>query len=273
MLFLFEYIIHPTGMVLVCQAMVFSVAINSKKRALTALLIAANFVEIKGTIFKRYDAHKLLTLTRQDVVERFHLLLTLAFVVCEDAQDGLSPARLWALLRCASAFVKPFLHRPPRHCGAIYGSEVIIDVIKHAILGKLNDLRPGMYREFMRDTCEQVRKTCMIIRRHMLVYSLCRNRALGVTRWSGCCRFPQRRWCCGCCGVVPRAPAAGYTGQQGAVLSRGTLGVYVVDAGGWGWRCCMRCCWCSCTGLPRATCLNSSSERRVRDSAADITYH
>lgn len=43
-----------------------------------------------------------------------------------------------------------------RHCGGIFGSEVAIDVIKHAILGKLNDMRPGMYREFMRDTCEQV---------------------------------------------------------------------------------------------------------------------
>lgn len=148
------------GMVLVCQAMVFSVAINSKKRALTALLIAANFVEIKGTIFKRYDAHKLLTLTRQDVVERFHLLLTLAFVVCEEAQDGFAPARLWALLRCewlpmCRDVVIMCAHR---HCGAIFGSEVVIDVIKHAILGKLNDMRPGMYREFMRDTCEQVRQ-------------------------------------------------------------------------------------------------------------------
>lgn len=87
-------------MVLVCQAMVFSVAINSKKRTLTALLIAANFVEIKGTVFKRYDAHKLMTLTKQDVVERFHLALTLAFVVCEEAQDGLVMPRLYELLRC-----------------------------------------------------------------------------------------------------------------------------------------------------------------------------
>ncbi len=35
------------AVVIMCQALVFSVAMNSKKNALLALLIAANFVEIK----------------------------------------------------------------------------------------------------------------------------------------------------------------------------------------------------------------------------------
>jgi len=28
--------------------------------------------------------------------------------------------------------------------------QVIIDVLKHAVLGKWNDVRPGLYREYMK---------------------------------------------------------------------------------------------------------------------------
>jgi hypothetical protein len=31
--------------------------------------------------------------------------------------------------------------------------QVVIDVSKHAVLGKFNDIRPGIYREYMRDLC------------------------------------------------------------------------------------------------------------------------
>lgn len=41
------------------QGIVFAVALNSRRNALLALLIAANFVEIKGAIYKRTDAVKL----------------------------------------------------------------------------------------------------------------------------------------------------------------------------------------------------------------------
>ena len=30
------------------------------------------------------------------------------------------------------------------------------DVTKHAVLGKFNEIRPGMYREYMKDVCEKV---------------------------------------------------------------------------------------------------------------------
>ena len=34
--------------------------------------------------------------------------------------------------------------------------QVVIDVVKHGVLGKFNDVRPGIYREFMKDLCEKV---------------------------------------------------------------------------------------------------------------------
>ena len=159
------------SMVLICQFMTFSVAINSRRSsALIALLIASNFVEIKGTfaaepacgmalaplhtspllrlvatcmmlvscagtIFKRFDPSKLFILVGQDVTERFHLLLTMAFVAVEEMDNAGTAAPSAELLR---------------RCAIIFGAEIVIDVIKHAVLTKLNDIRPAVYQRFMK---------------------------------------------------------------------------------------------------------------------------
>ena len=46
-------------------------------------------------------------------------------------------------------------HWLPNHdllwqCGQIFLAEVAIDVAKHAVVGKFNEIRPGVYREFMK---------------------------------------------------------------------------------------------------------------------------
>ena len=35
-------------------------------------------------------------------------------------------------------------------CTQILAAEVAIDVLKHAVLGRFNEIRPGVYREFTR---------------------------------------------------------------------------------------------------------------------------
>lgn len=57
-------------------------------------------------------------------------------------------------------------------CGQIFLAEVAIDVAKHAVVGKFNEIRPGVYREFMKVstipnhycqefvTCAQLRDLC-----------------------------------------------------------------------------------------------------------------
>jgi hypothetical protein len=35
--------------------------------------------------------------------------------------------------------------------------QVAIDVIKHAVISKFNDMRPGLYRELFKDVCERAR--------------------------------------------------------------------------------------------------------------------
>ena len=129
------------GIVLMTQAMVFGVAMNSKKNTLIALLIAANFGEIKGSVLKRFDATRLYTLACQDVVERFHLIAVLLFVVVEE------------MVNSGQNVPNP---RLLRQCVYVFFSEMCIDVIKHAVLGKFNEVRPGMYREYMKDLSEKV---------------------------------------------------------------------------------------------------------------------
>jgi hypothetical protein len=160
------------GLVLMCHGMALAVAMHSTRgHTLVALTIAANFVELKGTVFKRYDGAKLFGLAAQDVVERFHLALALAFVLVEAAAAGSGNASASAtaaaaggggagsaesLLASASSSFTSIAPVLLRRCAQVLGAELAIDLIKHAVVCKFNDVRPGMYREFFKDVCEAV---------------------------------------------------------------------------------------------------------------------
>ena len=67
-------------------------------------------------------------------MERFHLMLSLIFVLAEDMDSSSSgwlpnSQLLW-------------------QCVQIFLAEIIVDIIKHAVLVKFNEIRPGVYREF-----------------------------------------------------------------------------------------------------------------------------
>lgn len=127
--------------VLLAQALVYGVAMNSKKNTLLALLIASNFTEIKGTVLKRFDPTKLFVLACQDIVERFHLYIIISFVLVEESIGLGQPLPSTRMMR---------------QCLYVLFAEVIIDVTKHAVLGKFNDIRPGVYNEFTKDLCENL---------------------------------------------------------------------------------------------------------------------
>ena len=129
---------------LMCQALVYGVAMNSKKNSLLALLIASNFTEIKGTVFKRYDPMKIFTLTCQDIVERFHLYVIISFVLVEESVGSGQPLPSPRLVV---------------QCLYVLLAEIVIDVTKHSVLGKFNNIRPGVYAEFTKDLCENLEGT------------------------------------------------------------------------------------------------------------------
>ncbi|QRW24271.1 TAPT1-like protein [Rhizoctonia solani] len=61
------------SLVLVYQLISLNVAINSYDNALLTLLISNQFVEIKGSVFKKFEKDNLFQITCADIVERFQL--------------------------------------------------------------------------------------------------------------------------------------------------------------------------------------------------------
>jgi hypothetical protein len=75
------------ALVLFVQVVCLNVAINGRNNALLTLLVSNNFVELKGSVFKRFEAENLFQVSCADTVERFQLLL---FLVLISLQEGLS---------------------------------------------------------------------------------------------------------------------------------------------------------------------------------------
>jgi len=70
--FVVAYVFSHSVLVL-CQATTLNVAINSSSKALLTIMISNNFVELKGSVFKKFDKNNLFQVACSDVRERFHL--------------------------------------------------------------------------------------------------------------------------------------------------------------------------------------------------------
>src|SRR5438045_2769597 len=66
--------------VLLYQVITLNVAVNSYSNALLSLLMYNMFVEIKSTVFKKFEKENIFQLTCADVVERFQLWLMLVII-------------------------------------------------------------------------------------------------------------------------------------------------------------------------------------------------
>lgn len=74
-------------------------------------------------------------------MERFHLVIGALFIFVEDmGQNSSQLPRMDLVLTCAMVIF----------------AESVVDIVKHAVLGKFSDIRPGVYREFLRDLCQKV---------------------------------------------------------------------------------------------------------------------
>lgn len=71
-------VIH--ALVMVYQLISLNVAVNSYDHALLTLLVSNQFVEIKGSVFKKFEKDNLFQITCADIVERFTLALMLTVV-------------------------------------------------------------------------------------------------------------------------------------------------------------------------------------------------
>ncbi|KAI1817296.1 DUF747-domain-containing protein [Poronia punctata] len=153
------------------QVITLNVAVNSYSNSLLTLLISNQFVEIKGSVFKKIEKENLFQLTCSDVVERFQTWIILLIIgmrnVVEvgglsipgagsvfDGQTGplhtpsILPASFTVLpswLRSGEV-LSPFV--------VVIGMEMIVDWIKHAYINKFNNVKPTIYRRMLDVLCK-----------------------------------------------------------------------------------------------------------------------
>ncbi|KAK5996580.1 Endoplasmic reticulum membrane protein 65 [Cladobotryum mycophilum] len=154
------------------QVITLNVAVNSYSNALLTLLLSNQFVEIKSTVFKRFEKDNLFQLTCADIVERFHLWIMLLIIGMRNIVEvgGLSIPSLTHDLNDSSAapmhppsilphsftvlpswlmsgeVLSPFL--------IVVGSEMLVDSIKHAYVTKFNNIRPRFYSRILDILCK-----------------------------------------------------------------------------------------------------------------------
>jgi hypothetical protein len=164
---------HATA--LFYQVITLNVAVNSYSNALLTLLMSNQFVEIKGTVFKKFEKENLFQITCADIVERFQLWLMLLIIAMRNVVEvgGLSIRSSdlsWTAMftssgnATASASAPPFTASSilpmsftifPKYVAQVLnpfllvlGSEMVVDWLKHAYITKFNQYKPEVYSKF-----------------------------------------------------------------------------------------------------------------------------
>lgn len=159
-------IIHTAA--LFYQVITLNVAVNSYSNALLTLLMSNQFVEVKGTVFKKFEKDNIFQLTCADIVERFQLWLMLVIIALRNIVEVGGLSILSGAAESASDFMKetvpvrgnsilpnsftilpswfgevltPFL--------LVLGSEMAVDWIKHAYISKFNNVKPAVYQRYL----------------------------------------------------------------------------------------------------------------------------
>ncbi|XP_046486256.1 protein TAPT1 homolog [Neodiprion pinetum] len=133
LLFAFAYVLLHSILVLF-QATTLNVAINSNNKGLLTIMMSNNFVELKGSVFKKFDKNNLFQVSCSDVRERFHLAVLLLAVCLQTMKEYSWKAdRLVILLP---------------DCILVLVAEVLVDWVKHAFITRFNELRSTVYRDY-----------------------------------------------------------------------------------------------------------------------------
>ena len=127
-------------LIIMLEAVAFNVVLNSASSSLLALLVSNNFAELKGTVFKNMNVTRLWTLSMQDIVEHFHISICLIFVLIEN-------------MLLTNAYLPSY--QLSFQCAMVLGTEIVVDIMKHAFVGKFQNLKPGVYSEYLKDMCEK----------------------------------------------------------------------------------------------------------------------
>ncbi|WVR04077.1 hypothetical protein IAU60_001076 [Kwoniella sp. DSM 27419] len=123
-----------------------NVAINSYDYTLLSLLISNQFVEIKGSVFKKFEKENLFQIMCADIVERFQLSLMLSVIALRNMIEmsgsdiAFLPKSFIRGKSLVDSILSPVLF--------VIVSEMIVDWLKHAFITKFNHVRASVYERF-----------------------------------------------------------------------------------------------------------------------------
>ncbi|XP_062534189.1 protein TAPT1 homolog [Armigeres subalbatus] len=116
------------------QATSLNVAINSNNKGLLTIMMSNNFVELKGSVFKKFDKNNLFQLSCSDVRERFHLTILMLIVLIQTMKEFSWKSEQF------------FVMIPD--CIYVMLTEIFVDWIKHAFITRFNEIPVDVYREY-----------------------------------------------------------------------------------------------------------------------------
>lgn len=109
------------------------------------MLFIFQFVELKGSVFKKFDKNNLFQVSCSDVRERFHLFVLLFIVVLQTMKEySWKLERFWVLLP---------------DCCMVLLAEIFVDWVKHAFITRFNELQVDVYRDYTTSLAYDVAQT------------------------------------------------------------------------------------------------------------------
>nr|XP_057930518.1 transmembrane anterior posterior transformation protein 1 homolog [Doryrhamphus excisus] len=122
------------AILIMVQATTLNVAFNSHNKSLLTIMMSNNFVEIKGSVFKKFERNNLFQMSNSDIKERFTNYILLLIVCLRNMEQfSWNPDHLWVLFPDVAM---------------VMASEVAVDVVKHAFITKFNDISADVYGEY-----------------------------------------------------------------------------------------------------------------------------
>ena len=124
---------------------------------------SVQFIELKNSVFKKFDRNNLFQLSCSDCRERFHYVILL-FVVCVRNLDQFNwdMSQFWPLID----FIV-----------VVFVVELFVDWVKHGFILKFNELSSEVYREYTLSLAHDMVKT-----KQDIVSSRCLTRLIPMTR-------------------------------------------------------------------------------------------
>ncbi|WVQ83537.1 hypothetical protein IAT38_005678 [Cryptococcus sp. DSM 104549] len=124
-----------------------NVAINSYDYTLLSLLISNQFVEIKGSVFKKFEKENLFQIMCADIVERFQLSLMLSVIAIRNMIE-MSGSDIAFLPKSFFIRGKSLVDSILSPVLFVIVSEMMVDWLKHAFITKFNHVRASVYERF-----------------------------------------------------------------------------------------------------------------------------